>query len=81
MVKASNGDEAAACARKMLADVCRHLGIAVPVQAAVEDASPGGGAIDGMQLAGLYEEIKFTCAVRRGMRFWRFSRQCVCRGN
>lgn len=60
VVKASGGDEAAACARKMLADVCRHLGIAVPVQAAVEDASPGGGAIDGMQLAGLYEEISST---------------------
>ena len=26
----------------------------------MEDASPGGGAIDGMQLAGLYEEISST---------------------
>ena len=60
VVKAASGDEAAACARKMLADVCRHLGVAVPVQAAVEDAKSGGGAIDGMQLAGLYEEISST---------------------
>lgn len=60
VVKAASGSEAAACARKMLADVCRHLWVAVPVQAAMEDARPGGGAIDGMQLAGLYEEISST---------------------
>ena len=60
MVKAASGSEAAVCARKMLADVCRHLWVAVPVQAAMEDARPGGGAIDGMQLAGLYEEICST---------------------
>ena len=59
VVKAASGSEAAVCARKMLADVCRHLGVAVPVQTAVEDASPVG-AIDGMQLAGLYEEISST---------------------
>ncbi len=61
VVKAASGDEAAAYARKMLTDVCRHLRIAVPpVQAAVEDARLGGEAIDGMQLAGLYEEISST---------------------
>ena len=60
VVKAASGSEAAVCARKMLADVCRHLWVAVPVQAAMEDARPGGGAIDGMQLAGLYEEISST---------------------
>lgn len=60
VVKAPSGDEAAACARKMLADVCRHLGVAVPVQAAVEGTRPGGRVIDGAQLAGLYEEISST---------------------
>lgn len=60
VVEAAGRDDAAACAKKMLRDVCNHLEVTVPLQNMPETARPAVGRINASWLAGLYEEISST---------------------